>query len=244
MIVVLLAITACNPTKIQSVQVKDVSLSDSLQLIDKEIASLILPYKEELEKSMNEVLNTTNTEMIKATPEGLLGNFVADLCLKVGQELYTPKNDKPIDICVLNNGGLRTSLPHGNITRGKVFELMPFENQLVVLTLPGSAMQKLIDYTAQKGGIPVSNMTLEIEGNAAKNVTIGDYPFNPNNNYKVITSDYLAHGGDEMNFFSEHTSMEIVNIKIRDAIIKYMVDEKKNNRVLTSKLDNRIINVE
>ena len=57
-----------------------------------------------------------------------------------------PSNNHHIDFCLLNNGGLRTSLPQGNITRRKIFELMPFENELVVVTISKEKMTDLKAY--------------------------------------------------------------------------------------------------
>ena len=60
-----------------------------------------------------------------SSPESLLGNFVTDLCLRQYSNIA--------DICVMNNGGLRSNLTKGEITRGDIYTLMPFENELVIL---------------------------------------------------------------------------------------------------------------
>ena len=97
--------------------------------------AIIYPYKAELSKTINEVICQSAIEMSKERPEGLLGNFVADLILEIGHEMYLPPDKRNIDFCYLNHGGLRASLPKGDISRQRVFELMPFENELVVVTL-------------------------------------------------------------------------------------------------------------
>jgi len=104
--------------------------------------TIISPYRIELTSKMNEVINTSLIDMEIGAPEGLLGNFVCDLTYIKAKEI----SDKPVDFCLLNNGGLRTSLPKGEITRGKIFELMPFENEIVIVELSGENMLDLIDY--------------------------------------------------------------------------------------------------
>lgn len=239
----------CSSVKIQSVTESDIQLTDSIKAAYSDISKTIEPYRTDLEKTMNEVLNTSQVEMVRPEKgvkqaEWLLGNFVADLSYKVTSEIYVPANDKPVDFCILNSGGLRSNLPKGEITRGKVFELMPFENELVVLTLSGSATQKLFDYIAKAGGIPCSNISMNIKGDKPIDITVNEQPFDTTRVYKVVTSDYLARGGDKMDFFAENLMTESVGIKLRDAIIKYIVDEKKTGRTLTAELDKRISFVE
>ena len=115
---------------------------------DSLITSIIAPYKVGIDSVMNEILCVSEIEMIKGKPESLLGNFVTDLCL----EMY----DSIADICVMNNGGLRSSLPSGKITRGDIYKLMPFENELVVLELNAEEVYELAEYITNRGGEPFS----------------------------------------------------------------------------------------
>ena len=87
--------------------------------VDSVVLSIIAPYQNALSEKMNEVLCYNSTKMIKGQPESILGNFVCDLCLE------TIGGDS--NICILNNGGLRSELPKGEITKGQIYELMPFE---------------------------------------------------------------------------------------------------------------------
>lgn len=246
---ILLIINAysCANYKIQSYSESDILLTDSIASNDDSLDKLISPYKTNLEQSMSEVLNQSSIAMPKPDrkigtlqPEFLLGNFVADLCLVMGKQKYSPKDNQTIDLCALNTGGLRTSIPQGDISRGKIFELMPFENELVVLTLSGKSTQKLLHYIASQNGIPVSGLRMSIKNNQPNDVLINNSPFDSTQTYKIITSDYLARGGDKMTFFSEHLKSETIGLKLRDAIIQYVIQEKKAGRNLTSTLDQRV----
>lgn len=204
-----------------------------------DLEKLVNPYKLSLDSQMNEVLNWCDTPMTKARPEGLLGNFFADACFQFTQGM----SDKsaPIDFALFNHGGLRTSLPNGPITRGKLFELMPFENELVLVTLSGRNIKKMLEYIKMKGGEPVSNIQIVFENQEFKSVLISNQPFDSLKNYTVLTSDYLASGGDQMSFFNEPIRYTMLNIKIRDALIAYTQEQKHLGKSISSKLDGRII---
>ena len=203
--------------------------------------ALISPYKEELSATINEVICKSAMEMSKNRPEGLLGNFVADLILDIGQEMYIPDSLDKIDFCYLNHGGLRASLPQGDISRQRVFELMPFENELVVITLSKQGILDLVEYVKQRGGDPVAGIRLKFSGDIS-DVMINGKTLDPNKNYKVITTDYLANGGDRMHFFTADSRLNIekVGIKMRDAIMYYFEREGQEGRLLKSNLDGRI----
>lgn len=214
---------------------------DSTSGSDSAIDAMIAPYKRTLDAEMNEILVYSSSDAVKGQPEGKLGNLVADLSLHAANRLLETPGKVAADICMLNNGGLRTSLPPGAISRGKVFELMPFENMLVVLTLSGEQMKQLIAYIGRSKGVPVAGMrmTIDKEGNV-KQAMIGGKLFDEGKTYRVATSDYLAGGGDKMGFFKNPLSYEVLGVKLRDALIEEMVALQKQNRKLEPVLDQRI----
>ena len=168
---------------------------------------------------MNEILCYTKYDMTKGRPQSTIGNFVSDLCLE-----YVDA-----DLCVLNNGGLRTSIDKGNITRGKIYELMPFDNELVIITLNRKEQEELFQYIISREGEPFSGMKINVDklGNINMN--------NIHSEICVLTSDYLANGGDNMTFF-RNKKQKKVGMKVRDAIINYCISKD----TITSKIDNRI----
>jgi len=215
---------ACSPTYI--IESHDSKLIAVAEKVDSSILKIISPYQEGIENQMSEVLSYTVNSLEKGKPQSTIGNFVADLCLN-----YTDA-----DICIMNNGGLRTTIDKGNITMGKIFELMPFENELVVLELDKSDYISLLSYIVKRGGEPFSGMTIKID--KENKIISNSWPVNFENGEKisVITSDYLANGGDNMSFF-QNKEQKKVGIKLRDAIIDYC----KKTDTINVKLDNRII---
>ena len=194
--------------------------------------SIIMPYSLGIDSVMNEVLCISNMEMTKGKPESLLGNFVSDLCLK--------QFSKQADICIMNTGGLRNILPKGEITRGDIYKLMPFENELVVLELTENEFKGLLEYLVSRGGEPFSGMELKVKNSKIEYYFfLNNFSFKNNNKIKVLTSDYLANGGDKMSFFKgkEQNKLEI---KLRDVIINYCI----SNSNISSKEDGRLTIIE
>lgn len=211
---------------------------DSTITEQQQAKQLIEPYKIALDSEMNEVLVISAIEFPKekSKPETLLGNLVADLSFEIITKKFP---ETKIDFCLLNNGGLRTSLPKGEITRGKIFELMPFDNELVVVTITEKQLVALINYLKNVGGQPISNISFDFspsENNDTKQL----FDENGLSQFKILTSDYLAQGGDNMIFFQNPIKLESTNIKLRDAIIEYCISEHKKENQLSSKLDGRI----
>ena len=131
-----------NGAKITSVDTSYIQFSaESTPVDDPVMVALIEPYKSKLDKDMNAVLAQCELDMFKSTPEGVLGNFIADLALVKTNQYCKEMGLPAADVCLLNNGGLRTTLPKGPIYKKRIFELMPFENELVVLTISGEKMQ-------------------------------------------------------------------------------------------------------
>lgn len=209
--------------------------------VDSTLWQNIIPYKSKLDDQMNVVIGITAQALTKDQPEGLLGNFVADLVMEQTPLNYYPADNSKPDFCFLNNGGLRASLPAGEITMRNVFEVMPFENELVVLTLNGTQINELLKFIVRKGGIPVSGLRMKIKEMKATEVLINNVPFDSNRTYQVVTSDYLANGGDNLLFLTE-AKKEYAGLKIRDAIIEHCQKLNEQGKVIDPKLDQRISN--
>jgi 2',3'-cyclic-nucleotide 2'-phosphodiesterase (5'-nucleotidase family) len=207
---------------------------------DKTTNTTIKPYKDSLDKIMHRVLAISEVRMDKGQPESVLGNFVSDLTLK-----YVNKDFGGADVVIYNNGGFRNSLAQGNITVENVYELMPFDNELVILEMPGSHVNKLLKYIAQTGGIPVGGLKMKIQKHFPADVYIGNQKFDSTKTYRVVTSDYLANGGDNMFFLSDASvKRTTTGIKIRDFLLQYIPVEAKAVKTLKAEKDGRITIVE
>ena len=232
---------ACSQAgKITKIETHQYAFRDTVNAgVDSAVEKQIQPYREGMAGKMNEVIATSGIALTKGQPESLLGNFFSDACFDLANELYYTTTYTKADFAFFNNGGLRAELPKGNITRGNVFELMPFENELVIVSLSGSQVKKLVEVMASKDGVPVSHLQFKIKEKQPMDVVINGQPFDSTKSYKAVTSDYLANGGDQY-FFLSDAKKEYVNLKIRDAIIMYLQEQNKKGNTITASLDRRV----
>ena len=125
---------------------------------DAEAVALLAPYKARMDSVMYHVVGTAEMSMDRFRPESLLSNLIADVLREAAVEVL----GKPADMGLINIGGIRNSLTEGDITTENIYEILPFENSLCVLTMKGSAMKHLFENIAVRLGEGVSGIQLEI----------------------------------------------------------------------------------
>lgn len=209
------------------------------ETIDSSAYKAILPYKKDHDEQMAKVVATSSDAFVKTDVESTLGNIFCDAVL-YETKLLLGKDSVILDAAIFNKGGLRNSLPKGNITVGNIFELMPFENEVILLKLSGGQFKDMCDKIAQKGGIPVGGMRMTMKDNFAKDISVKGKAFDPDRDYWVVTSDYLANGGDNYIFFKNAKERRIMNVLLRDMIITYCTHMSSQGKILTPYLDGRI----
>lgn len=220
----------------QKIQVNAEAISE-----DAEISEMIAPYKTALDAEMNVVIGENKENMTKGKPESLLTNWFADAI----HAMTTEYSNGEVDFTVSNYGGIRIpNVAEGAITRGKIFELMPFDNMLVVVKMADTTVIKLFNHMAADNGWPISsNVSYEIKDYKPQNILINGEPLRSDRLYSVSISDYLANGGDKCYFLEEGTR-EDLGVLIRDALITYVEKQTAGNQVIESKLDGRVRYVE
>jgi 2',3'-cyclic-nucleotide 2'-phosphodiesterase (5'-nucleotidase family) len=204
---------------------------------DSAVIKTYLPYKQKMEAQMSAVIGQSARLLTKSgETESLLGNFFADA---VTAEAL--KMDPAIDFAVpTTKGGLRNDIAQGNITLSTMFELMPFENELVVLTLNGTDVKQLISFLAQSGGQPVTNLKFNIVNGQAQQVFIKGQPFDQTHTYHVLTSDYIANGGDNVKGLNNPLERKVLGLRVRDALINYVKQQTAAGKPIDAQFDGRI----
>ena len=195
--------------------------NDSIALLN------TLPYKTKLDLEMKQVIAYSDSALTREGFESSLGNFV----LMATEEYVNINKPKIAGNCVLfiNRGGLRNNLPMGEITKGNIFEVMPFDNEIVILTLSWQKLKECIDGMLKENKLISFNIFMNVKEKQAENIIVYDSAFDLTKTYKVVTTDYLAMGGDNCYFFGKPISYETTGIKLRDAIINYCEVLTKNN---------------
>jgi len=227
----------------KSYETNNISVSNEEFSLDSNIVNTYLPYKAILEEDMNRIISVSEIEMKKGKPESYLTNFLGDLLLIEANKVVMRNNFKlKPSVSYFNYGGIRTFLPKGEITVGKIFELMPFENEMVFLKLSGIQMQEFLNYIAGIGGDSVGGARFIISNKKAIHITIGGKGLDLKEEYWLVTNDYVANGGDGLVVLKDNRELVKSGVKIRDVIISHLEDKQDNNEMLSAQLDGRIRN--
>jgi 2',3'-cyclic-nucleotide 2'-phosphodiesterase (5'-nucleotidase family) len=204
---------------------------------DSAMAAFIAPYARQLNDTMNTIIGYAALELDKKNPyETLLGNFVADLT----REHAARRVSYPVDLAAFTTGGLRINLPEGPISIGTVFELMPFENEVIIARLAGAEMEELLQYAVNSRSVAVSNVHIKAQGNQLQEVLIGGEPFDRTRTYTVATTSYHAEGGDNMHFFRSAQEKVVVGILLRDAITTHIQELHARGERISAAIEGRI----
>lgn len=210
------------PMHVQSVTTEAIPVDASADAIqDTAYLAQLAPIKANMEKEMNEQLGYAPEALWVKGPECPMLNWASDALWEAAKQHY----DGKVDIAVVNIGGMRCSWPAGPVTRGNVFELMPFDNRLVVLTLKGADMLELFQAFADYGGQGVAGMRMSAVNGKLTDATIGGKKVDPKADYTVATSDYLSGGADHMEALTRYTDYWNSDLLIRDLYIQAVRDQ-------------------
>lgn len=227
---------ACStPNLPLSLAYKEYPINSSFQS-DTSLVNLVQPYGVELNKTMGKVIGFANASMYKKQPESILGNFMADCIQKMG----TQKFNQPVDIGFMNQGGIRAGLNKGNISVGNVYELMPFDNLIVIQELSGAVLEKFIQLIAADGGWPISaGSSFTIKDKKAVDIIINGKPIDMKAKYITANTDYIANGGSGSAMLKGIPYLN-KGYLLRDALIDYINDLTKTGKPVDGKLEKRV----
>lgn len=207
---------ACSSVSPLYVQTDKVEVNTSAAK-DSSLASYIQPYRDSLALEMERVIAYASGDFINERPVGALGNFVVDQTM---QYVYNQKLVQRDDyICLMNFGGLRAPINQGNVVVGDIYKLMPFDNTIVLLKLPADRINEITEYLRNSGGEPIGGFQL----------TVDSYELNESKELSdtlfVVTTDYLANGGDRMNFLKDSYEKIDTGIFLRDILLEMVEKE-------------------
>ncbi|AEW86242.1 hypothetical protein B0A78_00560 [Flavobacterium columnare NBRC 100251 = ATCC 23463] len=191
-----------------------------------EYETLIAPYRQQINKDLDKVLayNPQLLDKTKGTKfQSNIGDLFAEIILERSSQVLKERENKVADISVLNSGGIRTVIPLGNVTARNAFEVMPFENAAMILEVKGDVILDFINFfIKEKKPHPFAGMSFTISSdNKPKDIKIGKNDLDLEKTYYVAANDYLASGGDRMEFFLKATRKISIDYKLRDMLIDY-----------------------
>lgn len=180
---------------------------------------------------MSIVIGYNEKELEKKRQDNTLGFFMTDAYLEMARQKVNAK----VDAAFMNSGGIRLpDLPAGAITRGKIYELMPFDNLMVLLKLTGRQLQQYLDTLAATEGVIASGLTMQIVNKTAQQVMVAGKPLDLNADYILVHSDYVVMNSNLLKNIDRNTNGYL----LRDAIIDYIgFLNGQNKKITVSNID-------
>ncbi|MEY3436018.1 MAG: hypothetical protein RL335_474 [Bacteroidota bacterium] len=203
------------------------------QAKDTPMLAYLQPFRDSLDKSMNVVLGKVGKKMDIKRPVSTLGNFMSDACLEMAREKF----DAGADISLVRFGGIRRPyIDAGDITRSMIFEVMPFDNLLVLVDVNGETLKRFIEELGKEGaGIAGFTMTITADMKV-KDIKISGKPIDPTAIYTVAYSDYNYSNSPIL----KEGKLRVTTYLIRDALEDYVQRLKSKGETIGENLENRI----
>jgi len=241
-LLLLLLIFSCNSDyHLSKIKGERLDIDENLKS-DSTIEEFIKPYRESVNRNMDSVISYAPNSYAKNDTEynTAIGNLMADAVFEESDPIFYSRTGNHIDFVLLNHGGIRAAISKGDIKIRTAFEIMPFENSVVVVALKGKQLILMSDFLASGGRAHPLSKQFELiinEDSSVKSSTINGEKIDPNKTYYVATNDYLYNGGNRMTFFHPNDSLYVLDYKIRSVMIDYF----KKRDTINPKHDGRFI---
>ncbi|CAG4932581.1 unnamed protein product [Colias eurytheme] len=205
---------------------------------DEEIKKKLQPYAEMVHKAEKAVVGeSVNTLYFEDCVFGecAIGDMLVDAMREYAMESY---NSSYSFVSFIQRGNIKSSIPSGQITKGVIFELLPFNDRIQTFELQGKYILKALErsvieawalnpfkgpYVLQVSGLKVTYDIKQPEGGRVTSSLIGDKAIEPEEFYQVVAPAYLADGGDGFSMFKEgRRNVEVIgrDQKVLETFIK------------------------
>jgi 5'-nucleotidase len=145
-------------------------------------------------------------------------------------------------LALVNATGVRVSLPAGDIKYADAFQMMPFGNNLVVMTLTGAQLKQAIEQQyaqpiragltkpatlATSQGFTYTVDLSKAAGSRVVDMRLNGTPAEPAGKYRVAVNNYLASGGDSLTAFAGGTDVTDTGIIDLDALVAWIAPGRR-----------------
>jgi 5'-nucleotidase len=161
---------------------------------DRSVQELIAPALARVRQEQNRELGVTVPAALKRNYEGesVIGSLLSDALREAAG----------VDVALMNPGGLRADIDAGPLTFGDVYEVLPFDNTVSIVTMSGDELKRLLRLAYRgKGVFQVSGLKVSLAKCVGPDrfldATLANgKPLVPSKLYRVAMPDFLARGGD------------------------------------------------
>lgn len=163
--------------------------------LDPAVDKMLAPYRHKVDSIISQPIGKSAVDLDQKSPRTL--NWLTDYVKTRGEEL----SGAPVDLAIMNKGGIRNSIPKGTVTKGQVMEMLPFTNYIVVMEIKGSDLLENFAVMGRQDGNGISEGTEVVYRPGSGEVvsaTVGGRDVDPDAVYRLATISYLAKGGDYM----------------------------------------------
>lgn len=196
---------------------------------DEALLGILTPYADKVDAVLSEVIGNATDVFLNDDSrrmETALGDLVTD-----SQEWFLEKMGMDIDFAFQNGGGIRATLPAGEIQKQTIYEVLPFDNSIAKISLTGTDVIALFDKAAGNigaGSMPQVSKSVAVTFNAAaktvESLKINGEDVDPNRVYNIAVNSYVASGGDGYSVFNNGTDYYDSSLMQRDAFIDYVIE--------------------
>ena len=192
----------------------------------KSLVTIVKPYSDSVNKLMNVVIGYNEAQLEKKKQGNTLGFFITDAYLEMAKQKVDPK----VDAAFMNSGGIRLpEMAAGPITQGKIFELMPFDNLMVLLQMKGSVLKQYLDTLAATEGVIESGITMQIVNKTVQQVVVNGKALDLAADYTIAHSDYVAMSSNLLKNVPRSSNGYL----LRDALLDYVRSINAQNKKVT-----------
>ena len=207
---------------------------------DAEAEAFLAAYSAKVDSAMGRIVGRTARELTSGRPESPMSNLMADVLAWAAGSF----GEKP-DFAVYNIGGIRASIPVGEISFGQVVASAPFENRICFTTLTGRQVERLLAQVARNKGEGISSsVRLLATGDSLVAAAVGGKRVDPSATYRVATLDYLAQGNDGLTEFAKGGNVYIPggdNALTRNILAAYFSDMAAKGLAVDAAVEGRMV---
>ena len=207
--------------------------------VDPKLAKYVEKKRRQMEKQMQVVVAHTDAELESYAPESPLSNFLTDILLNEASKYIKDTTFDNLDLSMLNFGGIRTSMPKGDVTIGDLYRITPFDNYLTFIVLKGSELKKALERFTDQFNAPYSGATLVYTNNKPSQILVQGNPIDDDRMYKLVTLNFISDGGDHLLENIQFEKIEYTTVTFREFLIAELKAMTARSETVTGKKDGR-----